>query len=142
MALQSQLISDCKTLLHEEDLNVYAFIMMVYTQIRTLLGYWDANLQLVILKHWFQKLKVPTQTVHILFYACHILKFMWNLLADYRDITFIQNGQRCNVHSNFVDRMNVVQEFLGFRLGMKLKKKHIAWEKQKMNISRDVKTLG
>ena len=42
----------------------------------------------------------------------------------------------------YIEELNNVQQDLGFTLGNKLKKKHIAWTKHKMNVKLAVQTLS
>ena len=71
-----------------------------------------------------------------------MLKLMRNLLADYEEITYIENGQLYRACWKYIVELNNVQENTGFKLGTKLKKKHIAWTKDKMNVSMAAQTLS
>ena len=71
-----------------------------------------------------------------------MLKLMWNLLADYEEITYIENGQLYRACWKYIMELNNVQENTGFKLGTKLNKKHIAWTKHKMNVSMAAQTLS
>ena len=70
-----------------------------------------------------------------------MLKLMWNLLADYEEITYIENGQLHRACWKYIVEFNNVQENTGFKLATKIKKKHIAQIKHKMNVSMAAQTL-
>ena len=60
-------------------------------------------------------------------------KLICNLLADYAKMAFIQNDKLYPVSWEYTT-LNDVQESCGILLGNKLKK-HIAWNKHKMNVT-------
>ena len=141
-AVQAQLIRDCISLLHDEGLCVHSLIFDgTYTNQFTAkqLG---CSLTVNNFQSWFPHPSNTTDRIHVIFDACHMLKLMRNLLADYEEITYIENGQLHRACWKYIVKLNNVQENTGFKLATKLKKKHIAWTKHKMNVSMAAQTLS
>ena len=91
--VQVQLIRDCISLLHDEGLCVHSLIFDgTYTNQYTAkqLG---CRLMVNSFQSWFPHPTKVTDRIHVIFDACHMLKLMRNLLADYEEITYIKNGQ-------------------------------------------------
>ena len=140
--VQAQLIRDCISLPHDEGLCVHSLIFDgTYTNQYTAkqLG---CRLTVNSFQSWFPHPTKVIDRLHVIFDACHMLKLMWNLLADYEEITYIENGQLYRACWKYIVELNTVQENTGFKLGTKLKEKHIAWTKYKMNVSMAAQTLS
>ena len=71
-----------------------------------------------------------------------MIKLMHNLLGDYKVISNEQNGQMHQIKWDYIEKLNGIQEHLGFAFANKLKKKHILWTKHKMNVSLAPQTLS
>ena len=82
------------------------------------------------------------EKIHVIFDACHMLKLMRNLLVEYEDVTFMENGQTYKVSWKYIFHLNDVQGSTGFKLATKLKKRHIDWTQHKMNVSMAAQTLS
>ena len=65
----------------------------------------------------------------LIFDVCHMLKLIRNLLGDKKVIYADTNGNLMPIKWQYIEELNNVQQDLGFTLGNKLKKKHIAWTK-------------
>ena len=87
--VQAQLIKDCISLLHTEGLQVHAVVIDgTYTNQCTAecLG---CKLQVTNLQTWFPHPQNTLEKVFIIFDACHMLKLIQNLLADFDMISNI-----------------------------------------------------
>ena len=62
------------------------------------------------------------------------------MLGDYQTISHRLESKQ--IKWEYIDRLNDVQEELGFSLANKLTKKHIIWEKHKMNVKMAAQTLS
>ena len=71
-----------------------------------------------------------------------MLKLIHNLLTDYDSIAFMQNDMLCSVSWEYITTLNDIQDSCSISLGTKLKKKKIAWDKYKMNVSLTAQTLS
>ena len=69
-----------------------------------------------------------------------MIKLIQNLLGDY--LTISHRSESKQIKWEYIDRLNDVQEELGFSLANKLTKKHIIWEKNKMNVKMAAQTLS
>ena len=141
-AVQAQLIKDCISLLHEAGINVLAVVFDgCYTNQSTakLLG---CKMKIADIQPWFPHPQMRTEKVHVIFDICHMIKLMHNILGDYKVISSEQNGQMHQIKWDYIERLNSIQEDLGFVFANKLKKKHILWAKHKMNVRLAAQTLS
>ena len=86
------------------------------------------------IKPWFCHPQISSQCVYIIFDVCHMVKVMQNTLSDYKTLCHDKNSKHSYIQWQYIDKLNDVQEDLGFSLSNKLKKKHILWTKHKMNV--------
>ena len=133
--VQMQFIKDCIVLLQNEDMQV-SFTNQ-YTAIK--LG---CKMTVLDGQTWLHHPERPSSKVNVVFDECHMIKLMWNLLGDYKTICCEENGLLRPIRWQCIEGLNDVQENLGFSLANKLKKKHIVWEKHKMNVKVAVQTLS
>ena len=92
--VQAQLIKDCISLLHEVSVNVRAVVLDgTYTNQSTA-QHLGCRMQVSCLRTWFPHPQLAHEKVLIIFDACHMLKLMWNLLADYGTISHIVDGRK------------------------------------------------
>ena len=133
-AVQAQLIQDCIGILHQAGVNVLALVFDgCYTNQSTakLLG---CKMKVSEMQTWFPHPHNCHSRIHIIFDICHMIKLMCNLLGDYKEICTERNGKLLPINWKFIENLNTIQEDLGFVFANKLKKKHIMWEKHKMNV--------
>ena len=97
--VQVQLIRDYISLLHDEGLCVHSLIFDgTYTNQYTAkqLG---CRLMVNSFQSWFPLPTKVTDRIHVIFDACHMLKLMWNLLADYDTVpskwSFVSGRSHC-----------------------------------------------
>ena len=120
-AIQAQLIRDCICLPYDEGLLVHALIVngtYINQDIGKKLG---CSFTVNNFQTWFAHPAKVTEKIHLIFDACHMLKLMWNLLVDYKDITFMENGQAYKVSWKYIVDLNDVQESTGFKLATNLR---------------------
>ena len=130
--IQACLITDCIGLLHSWGINVLEVVFDgTFTNQQTALQL-DCKMKVFNIQTWFPHPQCSSSKIYIIFYACHIIKLMWNLLGNYQTISHRLESKQ--IKGEYIDRLNHVQEELSFSLANKLTKKHIIWEKHKMNV--------
>ena len=67
---------------------------------------------------------------------------MRNLLGHYKIIGHTERDQTWYIKWEYIDYLNSIQVDLGFNFANKLKKKHLCWEKYKMNVKLAAQTLS
>ena len=140
--VQAQLIKDCISLLHKESVNVRAVVFDgTYTNQSTAqqLG---CRMKVSCLQAWFPHPELANEKVHIIFDACHMLKLMRNVLADYGTISHIVDGRKEDIKWEYIVALNDIQEDLGLSFANKLKRKHVDWTKHKMKVNLAAQTLS
>ena len=140
--VQAQLIKDCIGLLHTEGINISSIVFDgTFTNQRTatLLG---CKMSVEQMQTWFQHPQVSSSRVHVIFDVCHMLKLMRNMLGDFKTIYTEENGELKEINWHYIQRLNGLQETLGLSLANKLKRKHIVWQKHKMNVKIAAQTLS
>ena len=92
--------------------------------------------------HWFIHPQQQSFRAYVIFDVCHMLKLMRNLLGHYKVIAHTERDQTLYIKWEYIDYLNSIQEDLGFNFANKLKKKHLCWEKHKMNVKLAAQTLS
>lgn len=140
--VQAQMIKDCIKLLHAEDIRVCALVFDgTYTNQLTaqILG---CRMKVSDMQSWFPHPQKPGQKVFVILDACHMLKLMRNLLANYKVISEKVNDRNHHIKWEYIEALNALQEELGLTLANNLRRKHVDWTKHKMNVKLAAQTLS
>ena len=81
---------------------------------------------------WFQHLCDSIQYVCFVFYACHMLKLMRNVLAEKGSLTNLSGRQ---IRWQYIRDLYELQDAEGLKAANKLRRNHIEWYQQKMKVS-------
>ena len=71
-----------------------------------------------------------------------MIKLIQNLLGQYKVICHEEHGELKQIKWEYIEMCLGLQEDVGFSFANKLKKKHLLWEKHKMNVKLAVQTLS
>ena len=80
--------------------------------------------------------------VYVILDVCHMIKLIQNLLGQYKVICHEENSELKQIKWEYIGIYLGVQEEVRFSFSNKLKKKHLLWEKHKMNVKPAVQTLS
>lgn len=141
-AVQTQLIKDCIELLHSEDIRVCAVVFDGTFTNQLTAQKLGCKMRVSDMQTWFPHPRQPAQKVYVIFDACHMLKLMRNLLADYQVISENIHGTSYAIKWEYIEALNSLQEEIGLTFANKIKKKHIDWTKHKMNVKLAAQTLS
>ncbi len=86
----------------------------------------------------------PDDKVYVVMDVCHMVKLMRNTLADYKVLRWDEDdGTSKYIKWFYIEKLHEIQEGeQHLLLGNKLKKKHIEWDKHKMNVRLAAQTLS
>ena len=139
--VQAQLIRDCIGLLHEENINVKAMVFYGTFTNQSTAEKLGCKIKVEGMQTWFPHPVCPDKKVFTVFDACHMIKLMRNLLADYEVITQESEGNVHYIKWQYFRELNSLQEKVGLIFTNKLSSKHIAWTKNKMKVTLAAQTL-
>ena len=140
--VQAQLINDCIGLLSEVGLNVHGLVFDRSPTNQLTARKLGCKMNVEEPIHWFIHPQQQSFRVYVIFNVCHMLKLMRNLLGHYKVIAHTERDQTLYIKWEYIDYLNSIQEDLGFNFANKLKKKHLCWEKHKMNVKLAAQTLS
>ena len=140
--VQAQLIRDCIGLLYTSGLKVVALVFDGTFGNQSTAVQLGCDMDASNVQSYFPNPVLPSERVYVIFDVCHMLKLIRNLLGDKKVIYAETNGSLMPIKWQYIEELNNVQQDLGFTLGNKLKKKHIAWAKHKMNVKLAAQTLS
>ena len=80
----------------------------------------------------------PSEKVHFIFDACHLIKLVRNCLATKG--TILHNGD--TISWQYIEKLHEIQQTDNLNLANKLKAKHILWQQHKMNVKLAVQVLS
>ena len=140
--VQAQLIKDCIGLLHTSGLRVVALVFNGTFGNQSTAVQLGCDMDVSNIQSYFPNHVLPSERVYVIFDVCHMLKLIRNLLGDKKVIYADTNGNLMPIKWQYIEELNNVQQDLGFTLGNKLKKKHIAWTKHKMNVKLAAQNLS
>ena len=90
--VQTQLIRDCTGLLSEQGMTVHALVFDgSYTNQQTAIRL-GCKFKINESQSWFLHPQNSYSRVYVIFYICHMIKLMRNLLGDYHTICHIENA--------------------------------------------------
>lgn len=91
-------------------------------------------------------LKTALDIVNILGYpiyatpdVCHLIKLVRNTLGDFQ---IVKNSENDNISWVYFKSLNTLQESEGLHIANRLRKKHIQWQKNKMNVKLATQTFS
>ena len=70
-----------------------------------------------------------------------MVKLMRNLLGDYHTICHQEQRNLKHIRWEYINHLNNLQEEPGFTFANKLKKEHLVWQKNKMNVKLAAQTF-
>ena len=140
--VQAQLIRDCIGLLHEKGLKVHGLVFDGSPTNQSTARKLGCKMNVGELKHWFPHPQQPSSKVYVIFDVCHMIKLIRNLLGHYGTICHEENGILKEIRWEYLDLLYNLQHELGFAFANKLKKKHLLWQKHKMNVKLAAQTLS
>ena len=140
--VQAQLIKDCIGLLHNSGLKVVSLVFDGTFGNQSTAVKLGCDMDAANVRSHFPNPVLPSEKVYVIFDVCHMLKLIRNLLADKKTIYTDSNGSLMPIKWEYIEELNNIQQDLGFTLGNKLKKIHIAWAKHKMNVKLAAQTLS
>ena len=119
--VQAQLIKDCISLLHGVDLQVLAVVIDGSFTNQSTAKHLCCKMKVSHIQPWFHHPHLPNYKVHVVLDICHMIKLMWNLLADCKVICSENNDHTEEIEWSYIEQLNQVQEDTGFSLAKKLK---------------------
>jgi len=93
-------------------------------------------------KPWFHNPAYPekeNEIIYVLWDACHMIKLVTNTLGDKK---IIINSEGSTIKWNYINELQNIQESKGLHAANKLKKTHIHYYENKMNVRLAVQTLS
>ena len=91
-----------------------------------------ADLTVATMQPFFEHPADNTKRVHVLLDACHMLKLVRNTFADQR---VLMDADGNVINWGYVVSLDDLQRKEGLRLGTKVRKAHMEWQKQKMKVN-------
>ena len=121
--VQACLITDCIGLLLLEGINVLAVVFDGTFSNQQTASQLGCKMKVSDIQTLFLHPQCSSSKIYVIFDACHVIKLMQNLLGDYQTLSHRLDSKQ--IKFEYIDRLNDVQEELGFSLANKLTKKHI-----------------
>ncbi|KAJ8246096.1 hypothetical protein GJAV_G00263610 [Gymnothorax javanicus] len=127
---RANIISECLLRLHNIGVHTVSLTCDGPSCHFAMLKSLGANLDVLDMKPSFEHPGDPSKVVHVVLDVCNMLKLLRNALAE-GGILQTSTGK---INWRYREELNAPQEKEGLRLGNRLKKAHIQWEKQKMKV--------
>ena len=141
--VQAQLIKDCIGLLSSNGLNAVALVFDGSFANQSSVVHLGCKMKdPQVIQTWFPHPDNASKRIYAVFDVCHMIKLMRNLLGDKKVHCQEIDRKSHKIPWSYIEALNNLQEGLGFSLANKLKKQHIVWQKQKMNVGLAAQTLS
>jgi hypothetical protein len=136
--VQAQLIKDCIQLVASEGMKVNSIIFDGCYANQTTARILGANLAVPNPEPWFPHPSRAGERVFVIMDACHTLKLMRNTIASMKEI----KSEKGIIRWYYIKRLHEIQEKEGVKLGNRLSRTHVEWDKKKMNVKLAAQTLS
>ncbi|KMQ85163.1 thap domain-containing protein 9-like protein [Lasius niger] len=137
-ATNSGLIREALIRLHEIEVEVVSLTLDGPSEHFATMRALGASFDLLNLKPFFPHPSTQ-EKIHIIFYACHMLKLVRNTLGD---LKILKDAEGNSIEWRFIEALAQLQKKEGLRAGNKLKMAHIHYWKMKMKVALAAQTLS
>ena len=135
---QKELIVHAMTALHEIGMRVWTITMDGHATNQSMCRALGCNMMPTDCIPFFKHPAEPDQTVYIIYDPCHMLKLFRNMLFSYGCF----RSEKGMINSQYITKLQNLQEEAGLRLGNKLTIQHIQYMKKTMKVNLAAQTLS